>query len=153
MIGALIGKCLLTVGLFKSNIDADTFFGWTVHDLLPKLPPASVVVMDNATFHKRQDIQNAITQARHTLEYLPACLPTLTPLSTNGLKPKQSENNKTKLSGATLRQTWNHHTPPTPALSNTSCNSTLSSSSDRFARLRRLRLATGAAILPVARLQ
>jgi hypothetical protein len=76
VIGALIGKCLLTVGLFKSNIDADTFFGWTVHDLLPKLPPASVV---DATFHKRQDIQNAITQAGHTLEYLPAYSPNLNP--------------------------------------------------------------------------
>lgn len=58
VIGALIGKCLVTVGLFKNNIDADTFLGWTAQDLLPKLPPASIVVMDNATFHKRQDIQN-----------------------------------------------------------------------------------------------
>ncbi|WP_304053490.1 transposase [Nitrosomonas communis] len=73
----MIGKCLLTMGLFKSNIDADTFFGWTVHDLLSKFPPASVVVMDNATFHKRQDIQNAITQAGHALEYLPAYSPDL----------------------------------------------------------------------------
>jgi len=63
VIGALIDKCLLTVALFTSNINADTFFSWTVLDLLPKLPPASVVIMDNATFHKRQDIQNTITQA------------------------------------------------------------------------------------------
>ena len=67
-------------GIFKNNIDADTFFGWTAQDLLPKLPPASVVVMDNATFHKRQDIQNAITQAGHTLEYLPAYSPDLNPI-------------------------------------------------------------------------
>jgi len=80
VIGALIGKYLLTVGLFKRNIDADTFFSWTVQDLLPKLPPASVVVMDNATFHKRQDIQNTITQAGHTLEYLPAYSPDLNPI-------------------------------------------------------------------------
>jgi len=65
VIGALIDKCLLTVGLFKNNINADAFFGWTVLDLLPKLPPASVVVMDNAIFRKRQDIQDAITQAGH----------------------------------------------------------------------------------------
>jgi len=80
VIGALIDKCLLTVALFTSNINADTFFSWTVLDLLPKLPPASVVVMDNATFHKRQDIQNAITQAGHTLEYLPAYSPGLNPI-------------------------------------------------------------------------
>ncbi|MBX3641392.1 MAG: transposase [Nitrosomonas sp.] len=94
VICALIGHCLLTVGLFKNNIDADIFFGWMVHDLLPKLPPASVVVMDNATFHKRQDIQ-------HTLLHKPdihwninqSIHQTLTPLSTNGFKPKRSENN------------------------------------------------------------
>lgn len=80
VIGALIDKCLLTVGVFKSNIDADIFFGWTIHDLLPTLPPAAVVVMDNATFHKRLDIQNAITQAGHTLEYLPAYSPDLNPI-------------------------------------------------------------------------
>src|SRR5690606_8316776 len=97
VIGALIGKYLLAVGLFKSNIDADTFFGWTVYDLLPKLPPASVVVMDNAIFHKRQDIFKM--QSHKPDIHLNICQhirKTLTPLSTNGHKPKQSENNKTK---------------------------------------------------------
>jgi transposase len=28
--------------------------------------------MDNATFHKRQDIKTAIANAGHTLEYLPS---------------------------------------------------------------------------------
>src|SRR5690606_39401417 len=56
------------------------FFRRTIHDLLPTLPPAAVVVMDNATFHKRLDIQNAITQAGHTLEYLPAYSPDLNPI-------------------------------------------------------------------------
>jgi len=88
VIGALIDKCLLTVGLFKNNINADAFFGWTVLDLLPKLPPASVVVMDNAIFRKRQDIQNAIMQAGHTLEYLPACSPDLNPIEHKWVQTK-----------------------------------------------------------------
>ncbi|WP_347889076.1 IS630 family transposase [Nitrosomonas europaea] len=97
VIGALIDKCLLTVGLFESNIDADTFFGWTIHDLLPKLPPASVVVMDNATFHKRLDIQNAITQAGHTLEYLPVYSPDLNPIEHKWAQTKaiRKQQNKT----------------------------------------------------------
>lgn len=53
VIGALIGKNLLTVGLFDANVDADVFTGWARQDRLPKLPPASIIVMDNATFHKR----------------------------------------------------------------------------------------------------
>ncbi len=46
VIGALIDKLLLTVGLFKTNINADIFYQWTVQDLLPKRPSESVVVME-----------------------------------------------------------------------------------------------------------
>ncbi len=52
-IGALIGKTLLTIGLFKTNINADIFTAWVEQDLQPKLPESAVIVMDNATFHKR----------------------------------------------------------------------------------------------------
>jgi transposase len=80
VIGALIGKLLLTVGLFTTNINADIFCAWAEQDLIPKLPAHSVIVMDNATFHKRQDIKNAILKAGHSLEYLPAYSPDLNPI-------------------------------------------------------------------------
>lgn len=80
VIGALMGKALLTVGLFKTNINADAFYQWTVQDLLPKLPTNTVVVMDNATFHIRADIRAAITNAGHTLDYLPTYSPDLNPI-------------------------------------------------------------------------
>jgi transposase len=80
VIGALIGKVLLTVGLFKTNVNADIFYQWTVQDLLPKLPPACVVVMDNATFHKRSDIKFAISRAGHILDFLPAYSPDFNPI-------------------------------------------------------------------------
>ncbi|WP_430232348.1 hypothetical protein [Nitrosomonas communis] len=38
---------------------------------MPKLLSACVIVMDNATVHKRQDIKITIANAGHTLEYLP----------------------------------------------------------------------------------
>ncbi|SDW39679.1 transposase [Nitrosomonas communis] len=75
VIGALIKGVLLTVGLFTANINADIFYAWVTQDLLSKLLPACVIVMDNATFHKRQDIKTAITNAGHTLEYLPSYSP------------------------------------------------------------------------------
>jgi transposase len=80
VIGALIGKALLTVGLFTTNINADIFAQWTSQDLVPKLPPNTVVVMDNATFHKRADILRALTDAGHTLDFLPAYSPDLNPI-------------------------------------------------------------------------
>ena len=48
--------------------------------MLDKLPKQSVVVMDNAAFHKRKDILEAILAAGHTLEYLPSYSPDLNPI-------------------------------------------------------------------------
>ena len=62
---------VLTVSLFSCNINSDVFHAWAVQDLSPKLPENAVIVMDNATFHKRQDTQKIIKQAGHILEYLP----------------------------------------------------------------------------------
>ncbi|WP_074904341.1 transposase [Nitrosomonas communis] len=70
VIGALIGKALLPVALFTAHINVDIFHAWVTQDLLRKLLSACVIVMGNATFHKRQDIQTAFTNAGHTLEYL-----------------------------------------------------------------------------------
>ncbi len=80
VIGALIGKALLTVSLFNKNINADIFTAWLKQDLLPKLPDNCVIVMDNATFHKRKDTQALIRNAGHTLLYLPPYSPDLNPI-------------------------------------------------------------------------
>ncbi len=80
VIGALIGKHLHTVSLFNKNINADIFTAWLKQDLLPKLPDNCVLVMDNATFHKRADTQALIKKAGHTLLYLPPYSPDLNPI-------------------------------------------------------------------------
>ena len=79
-IGALLFGTLLTVSLFPCNVGSDVFCQWVVDDLIPKLPERSVVVMDNASFHMREDIQTAITGAGHILEYLPPYSPDLNPI-------------------------------------------------------------------------
>ncbi|BAP56542.1 transposase [Thioploca ingrica] len=71
VIGALLASCLLTISRFSGSINANTFCAWVAQDLLPQLPPNSVVVMDNAAFHNRADIRQLFEQARHILEYLP----------------------------------------------------------------------------------
>ena len=77
VIGALLAGVLLSVGLTEANVDADIFNLWLIGDLIPKLPPATVLVMDRATFHRRSDTKAAIAAAGHRLEYLPAYSPDL----------------------------------------------------------------------------
>lgn len=79
-IGALVGQALLTVALFVGTINADVFLAWLRQDLLPKLPADCVIVMDNASFHRRQDILEAISEAEQTLEFLPTYSPDLNPI-------------------------------------------------------------------------
>ncbi len=71
VIGALLGGVLLTVSLFQTTINTEVFNAWIIQDLIPKLPPNSVVVMDNATFHKGSDMVKALEDDGHTLLYLP----------------------------------------------------------------------------------
>jgi transposase len=80
VIGALQENQLLTACLFESTVDSEVFHAWITKDLLHKLPQGAVIVMDNATFHKRQDTQQQIQQAGCILEYLPPYSPDLNPI-------------------------------------------------------------------------
>jgi hypothetical protein len=79
-IGALIGATLLTVSVFESTINSEIFTAGVQQDLIPKLPRKSVVVMDNATFHKDTRMQDALAAAVHALVYLPLYSPDLNPI-------------------------------------------------------------------------
>ena len=80
VIGALLGGALLTVSLFGTTINTAIFDAWVEQDLIPKLPKNSVVVMDNATFHKGSEMMKALQSAGHTLLYLPPYSPDLNPI-------------------------------------------------------------------------
>lgn len=79
-IGAIIGFVFLTVCLFDCNIDSEVFYTWLTEDLLPKVPSNSVIVMDNAAFHKRIDMKEAIERAGHIPEFLPPYSPDMNPI-------------------------------------------------------------------------
>jgi hypothetical protein len=59
-IGALLGTALIAVSLYACNVDSDVFLHWVENDLLAHAPPSSVIVLDNATFHKCNDIKARI---------------------------------------------------------------------------------------------
>ena len=80
VIGALLLGALLTVSLFQTNVNTSIFNAWVIEDLIPKLPPKSVVIMDNASFHKGIVMKEAIEDAGHTLLYLPPYSPDFNPI-------------------------------------------------------------------------
>jgi hypothetical protein len=98
-IGALIGKLLVTLlACLKPTSTPMGFMGWTMQDLLPKWPLASIIAMDKATFPKRNDIQKYFSYAGHIIEYLPPYPPVLNPIEHQWAQAKPSVNNKTSQS-------------------------------------------------------
>ena len=79
-IGAISDLTFITLALFETTINSDIFFAWLTQDLLPKVPREAVIVMDNACFHKRRDIIQAIHAQGIILEYLPPYSPDLNPI-------------------------------------------------------------------------
>ena len=79
-IGAILGTVLLTTSLFEANITTKIFNAWVKEDLIPKLPQESVVILDNAAFHKSPEMQEALRTAGHSVLYLPPYSPDLNPI-------------------------------------------------------------------------
>lgn len=79
-IGAITDFKLFNVCLFDTYINADVFYAWVSQELVPNTPKNSVIILDNATFHKRSDAQEVIEKAGHTLEFLPPYSPDLNPI-------------------------------------------------------------------------
>ncbi len=53
---------------------------FVVDELLPRLPPQSVLVLDNARIHKSHSLQEAVEAAGHRLLFLPAYSPDFNPI-------------------------------------------------------------------------
>ena len=97
VIGALLAGTLLTVSLFETTINTDIFSAWIEQDLLSKLPPSSVVIMDNAAFHKNRKIRQALQNAGHILLFLPPYSPDLNEIEHKWGEAK-SKRRKTQMS-------------------------------------------------------
>ena len=80
VIGAITDNQFITTCIFEANVNSDVFYAWLTNDLLPKLSEKTVIVMDNATFHKRSDMIEAIKESGHILEYMPPYSPDLNPI-------------------------------------------------------------------------
>lgn len=80
VIGAIIGSAFLTLSVFPCYVNSDVFYAWLTQDLLPKVSKGAIIVMDNASFHKRNDMLEEIQKYGCTLEFLPPYSPDLNPI-------------------------------------------------------------------------
>ena len=60
----LVNNSLTACGTVNSNVDSDTFNTWLEKILIPELAKNSVIIMDNASFHKSLMTKRDINQAR-----------------------------------------------------------------------------------------
>lgn len=80
VIGAISLNGLLTQWSALGSVDALTFDAFIYHKLVPKLWKGAVVIMDNCSIHKSDELEAMITAAGARLIYLPPYSPDFSPI-------------------------------------------------------------------------
>lgn len=65
---------------FQENCTAQRVNEWLEKTLIPKLGKPSVIVMDNAPFHKKVEIRRILKKQGHVVLFLPAYSPDFNPI-------------------------------------------------------------------------
>jgi transposase len=65
------GKRLFAPLLFEGSLDDDVFNHYLKEQLLKELQPGSLIIMDNAAFHKTRKTRELIEGSGHELSFLP----------------------------------------------------------------------------------
>ena len=71
---------MLALETFDCNCNSEVFNTWLENSLIPELPSNTVIVMDNAAFHKSAKTRQIIEKSGHTLKFLPPYSPDLNPI-------------------------------------------------------------------------
>lgn len=80
IIAGLLNNQLIAPLTYASSTDTLLFNTWLENCLIPVLPEKSVVIMDNAPFHKSDKTRKIIEHHGHRLLFLPAYSPDLNPI-------------------------------------------------------------------------
>ena len=80
LIGGYLNHRFIAPMLFEGTCNTEVFNQWLLHMLLPLLVTGSVIVMDNATFHKSERTAQMIEDAGCQLLFLAPYSPDLNPI-------------------------------------------------------------------------
>ena len=80
IVAAQLGKKIVAPLTYSGTMNSSLFETWFTDQLLPALPPDAVVVMDNASFHRKAQLFSAAQKSGHRLIFLPPYSPELNPI-------------------------------------------------------------------------
>jgi len=75
--------------IFNGMTDTELVLFWVKEVLLPALPVNSILVWDNAAFHKSEKLRELIEKNSHTMLFLPPYSPDLNPIEHKWQELKQ----------------------------------------------------------------
>ena len=88
MVTALYESSIIGCGIIEDNIDTNVFNTWVEKILIPDLPDKSVIVMDNAAFHKSEKTKSLLESKGHIIEFLPPYSPDFNPIDNKSAQAK-----------------------------------------------------------------
>jgi transposase len=80
VVAAQLGKSVISPLTYDGTMDSALFEAWFSDCLLPNLPDSSVVVMDNASFHRKSKLFSITEKTGHRLIFLPPYSPEYNPI-------------------------------------------------------------------------
>ena len=80
IVAAKLGREIIAPLTFDGTMEHRLFEQWFTQCLLPALPEHTVIVMDNASFHRKKKLNALARKAHRTLLFLPPYSPELNPI-------------------------------------------------------------------------
>jgi transposase len=80
IVAAQLGRTIIEPLQYNGTMDSALFEAWFEMRLLRALPPKSVIVMDNASFHRKSKLIPLAEKAGFRLIFLPPYSPNLNPI-------------------------------------------------------------------------
>lgn len=80
IVAAQLGQKILSPMEYSGTMDSVLFEFWFEQQLLPALPPKAVIVMDNASFHRKEQLIRVAQKHGFRLIFLPPYSPELNPI-------------------------------------------------------------------------
>lgn len=80
IVAAKMGDSLIAPCQYSGTMNHELFEDWFENHLIPELPKGTVIVMDNASFHRKQQLLSLAKQYELSLIFLPPYSPELNPI-------------------------------------------------------------------------